>query len=124
MQWGADQALTTAAIVNQGFCTLPETNGVWKDHEFRGLMIRSGPGDDSLTCLKGDEDGSSKRKKEAKAQETKTLPSSGRQCLTSLTQDCTWLHFLPTVSKEQLIKSYETISKRYPGFIPADQLLP
>jgi hypothetical protein len=88
-------------------------------------MSRSAPGDDSLTCYKGDESVSFRRHKEPNApQKTEMLPPSGRQCLTSLRQDCTWVHFLPTVSKEHLVKTYEDISKMYPGFVPADQLLP
>lgn len=100
--WGVDQLLTTTAFLEGGLCEVPPTHTWYKHNRIHRPRV-----DDTLTCNKG------------------ALDGNHAQCLSRNipSKQCSWVHFLPSVTQSQLESVYTQIGKMYPYFRSSEVLL-
>jgi hypothetical protein len=121
--WGCDQIIGTASIINSQLCDFPDTYlEYWKtEHTVAGLVPQ-----ETLDTM-------TNRNLEQSDSDNAILPVlsclkdnagfSEKQCLTTPDDSCTWVHFFPTVSLQQLQAAYDAIAAKYSNHVAASQLL-
>ena len=110
-QWSGDQILTSAMILNKGWCTLPKSHGAWWHSDtYINITKRSEQPavlEDRLprTCIQ-DDDGESRLRSPQ-----------------HLKQSCYWLHFWPHTKTKAKEKAYMAIAEKYHNPIPSNDII-
>lgn len=115
--WNTDQALVSAAIFNAGYCALPPPKSrlYWRTrtyHSNRTALEWNATRNDTMTCNKG----TARTRGDPRTKCEPQFLSDKQKCQA-------WTHFSTDATLADLVWSYESIARRYPGYVNASSLL-
>jgi hypothetical protein len=121
--WGYDQMVGTASIINSQLCDFPDTYlKHWKTkHNATGLVPQETL--DAMTNRHLDQSDSDNAILPVLSCLKDNAGFNEKQCLTTPDNSCTWVHFFPTVSLQQLQAAYNAIATKYSNYVAASELL-